>query len=137
GKRTAILLGASLTQGPALMMAGRIAAATGASLLAPFGLTRIERGGGMPIVERIAYVVDHALAQLKVFEQFILIGSAAPVAFFAWQGKPSELIPDGADVHTLAKLDEDSARALAMLEDALQAKRPKPVLQQAIQTASP
>jgi acetolactate synthase-1/2/3 large subunit len=137
GKRTAILLGYPLTQGDALMTAGRVAAATGASLLAPFGFTRIERGAGVPAVERVAYVVDQALAQLKAFEQFILIGADIPVAFFAWQGKPSVLLPEGADVHTLAKLDEDGAGALAMLEDALQAKVTRAVLQQATQTSSP
>lgn len=137
GKRTAILLGYPLTHGDALMTAGRISAATGATLLAPFGFTRIERGAGLPPVERVAYVVDQALAQLKVFEQFVLIGASVPVAFFAWQGKPSVLVPEGADVHTLAKPDDDCAGALAMLEDAVQAKSVKPVLQQATLQSSP
>jgi acetolactate synthase-1/2/3 large subunit len=137
GKRTAILLGSPLTQGDALMTAGRIAAATGATLLAPFGFTRIERGAGMPVVERVAYVVDQALAQLKAFEQFILIGAGAPVAFFAWQGKPSVLIPEGADVHALAKPEDDCAGALAALEDAVNANSTKLVLQQAVPASSP
>jgi acetolactate synthase-1/2/3 large subunit len=137
GKRTAILLASPLTQGEALMRAGRIAAATGATPLAPFGFTRIERGAGMPPIDRVAYVVDQALAQLKVFEQFILIGAAAAVAFFAWQGKPSVLLPEGADVHTLAKPDDDIAAALAMLEDALGAKSAKAILQRATPTSSP
>lgn len=137
GKRTAILLGSPLTQGAALMQAGRIAAATGATLLAPFGFTRIERGAGMPVVERVAYVVDQALAQLKAFEQFILIGAAVPVAFFAWQGKPSVLVPEDAEVHTLAKPDDDIAGALAMLEDGMKAKNRAPVLQQPTPVSSP
>ncbi len=137
GKRTAILLGSPLTQGDALLMAGRIANAADATLLAPFGFTRIERGAGMPPVERVAYVVDQALAQLKVFEQFILIGTAAPVAFFAWQGKPSVLVPEGAEVHTLAKPDEDCARALAALEDLVNARSTKPILQQTVPMSSP
>ena len=41
GKRSAILLGAHLTGGAPLLVAARIAAATGAKLLAPFAFTRI------------------------------------------------------------------------------------------------
>ena len=137
GTRTAILLGTPLTQGDALIMAGRIAAATGARLMAPFGFTRITRGAGLPPVERVAYVVDQALAQLRAFDQFILVGAPVPVAFFGYPGKPSVLVPESATVHTLAELREDGTRALAMLADAIGAQDTRPFLQRAERPTRP
>jgi acetolactate synthase-1/2/3 large subunit len=115
GKRTAILIGETLTTGEALMTAGRVAAGSGAKLFAAFNIARVERGAGLPAVERVAYVVDQALAQLKDFEQFVLIGASVPVAFFAWQGKPSVLVPESAEVHILARPDQDCIAALEAL----------------------
>lgn len=132
GRRTAILIGETLTHGEALMRAGRLAASTGAKLLAPFNIARLERGAGLPSVERVAYVVDQALAQLKDFEQFVLVGASVPVAFFAWQGKPSVLVPGGAEIHTLATPSEDCLGAL----EALDAPRPA-ILQPASRVEPP
>ena len=138
GARTAIILGPPLTQDEgALLAAGRIAAATGAKLFAPFNVARVLRGAGLPPVERVAYVVDQALAQLREFSQFILVGAAVPVAFFAWQGKPSVLIPDGAQVHTLATPVQDGAGALADLVEALGAASAVPHLQDATRPSLP
>jgi acetolactate synthase-1/2/3 large subunit len=138
GMRTAIVLGPPLTQDEdTLLVAGRIAAATGARLFAPFNVTRVLRGAGLPPVERVAYVVDQALVQLREFQQFILVGAAVPVSFFAWQGKPSVLVPDGAQIHTLAKPEQDCAGALVALEDALKAKGASPYLQEAARSMLP
>jgi len=132
GAPTAIILGPPLTQSEtALMAAGRIAAATGAKLLAPFGVTRSRRGAGLPAVERVPYIVDQALPMLGRFSQFILLGAAAPVAFFAWQGKPSVLAPKDATIHLLATSEQDMEGALADLEGALGAGKAEPVLQPA------
>jgi acetolactate synthase-1/2/3 large subunit len=137
GKPTAILLGHPLTQGNSLDVAARIAAATGARLLAPFGFTRIARGAGRPAVERIAYVVDQALEQLRPFGQLILVGAPAPVAFFAYPGKPSVLTPEHCTIHTLAGPEEDGTGALAALAEALGAARTAPTLVAAEQPALP
>jgi len=132
GRRTAILIGETLTHGEALLRAGGLAASTGARLLAPFNIARLERGAGLPSVERVAYVVDQALAQLKDFEQFVLVGASVPVAFFAWQGKPSVLVPEGAEIHTLAEPHEDCLGAL----EALDAAKPA-ILQPASRVEAP
>ena len=137
GTRTAILLGTPLTQGDALKTAGRIAAATGTTLMAPFNFSRITRGAGLPPVERVAYVVDQALAQLRAFDQFILVGAPIPVAFFGYPGKPSVLVPESATVHTLTDLHEDGAGALSMLAEALGAAGTAPTLQSAGRPAMP
>jgi len=109
GQRTAILLGDRAAQGPALIAAGRIAAATGAKLLAPFSFSRIERGAGRPLVERIGYVVQQAVEQLFEFSQLILVGAPAPVAFFAHPARPSIVTPEGCTIHTLSRSGEDDS----------------------------
>lgn len=137
GKKTAILLGPGLPQDDTLIVAGRIATATGATLMAPFGFPRMQRGAGRPPVERIFYVVDQALAQLRGYAQFILAGAPQPVAFFAYPGKPSLLTPEGAVIHTLSTPHQDGKAALAMVADAVSATKTSPALQAAHRPPTP
>ena len=126
GARTAILLAGSALYGRGLAEAGKIASATGAALLTPYPFTRMQRGAGVPRVDRVAYVLEQAKEQLKEFRQFILVGTSAPVAYFAYPGKDSVLTPDDADVHTLARPEEDLVGALSALSDAISiADKPK------------
>jgi acetolactate synthase-1/2/3 large subunit len=129
GRRTAILLGAHTTQGAALVSAARIAAKTGAKLLAPFTFARMERGLGRPVVERVAYVTDQALAQLGEFRQMILVGAPAPVAFFGSPVRPSRLTPEDCMIVSLARADEDCVGALDQLAAAVGAQNAEPALQ--------
>ena len=119
GLGTAILLAGSALYGRGLAAAGRIAGATNAKLLAPYPFTRLERGAGAPPVERIPYVPEQAVGELKEFHQFILVGAPAPVAYFASPGKNSVLTPSGCDIHTLAIPGEDYVGALEALTAAL------------------
>jgi acetolactate synthase-1/2/3 large subunit len=91
--RSGILLGNGLAQGDVLEKAALVAAATGASLYTPFSFSRVERGAGRPIVQRLPYVLEQALAALADVQQMLLIGAPAPVAFFAYPGMPSKLLP--------------------------------------------
>src|SRR5580704_17748044 len=119
GSRTAILLGGNASYGGGLETAGRIAAATGAKLLAPYPITRLERGIGIAPVERVQYVLEQAVEQLKEFRQLILVGAAAPVAYFASPGKNAVLASAGCEIHTLASPGEDYAGALGALATTL------------------
>ena len=98
-----------------LALAGRIATATGARILAQGSNARIARGAGRVPIERLPYPVDQALAVLKDVRHLILVGSKAPVAFFAYPDKPSVLTPDGCEIHRLSTLAEDSISALEWL----------------------
>ena len=119
GLRTAILLSGNALYGDGLAAAGRIANATGAKLLCPYPLTRQQRGVGTPAVDRVAYVLEQAVEQLKEFRQLILVGARAPVAYFAYPGKSSEFTSPECHTHTLAKAGEDYVGALEELEAAL------------------
>ena len=122
GMPTAIILGQGLTVGHALVNAGKIAAKSGARLLAQFAFARMERGSGRPIVERIAYVTEQAINQLSQFQQFILIGAPPPISFFAHPQKPSVLTPPEAKIFTLSQKHEDGVGTLATLLDLLGAQ---------------
>lgn len=129
GARTALVLGAHTTEGAGLYAAARIAARTGAKLLAPFTFARMERGHGRPVVERIAYVTEMAVAQLAEFRQMILVGAPAPVSFFGSPTRPSHVTPDDCRIVTVANADTDCVSALDQLVAALGAGNAEPLLQ--------
>lgn len=116
GARTALLLSGKALYGEGLRQAGRIAA-TGAKLLSPYPFTRMERGAGVPPVERVAYILEQAKEQLNEFRQFILVGAKPQVAYFAYPGKNSELMPADCEIQTLARPEEDLVGALTALAD--------------------
>lgn len=119
GLRTAILIAGNALYGSGLAAAGRIAEATGAELFAPYPFTRLERGAGIAAVERIAYVLEQAVEQLKEFRQLILVGTAAPVAYFAYPGKSGLIASTECNIQTLASPGDDYVGALVALEVAL------------------
>jgi acetolactate synthase I/II/III large subunit len=121
GVRTAILMAGNALYGKGLVAAGRIAAATGAKLLGPYPLTRLQRGAGIPRVERVQYVLEQGIEQFKEFRQLILVGAQPPVAYFAYPGKSSEFTSPQCEIHALAKPGEDYVGALEALVEALSA----------------
>jgi acetolactate synthase-1/2/3 large subunit len=129
GGRTALLLGGRALREPALLAAARIAATTGAKLFAEVFPTRLERGAGLPPVERIAYLAEMASVQLAGFEQLVLVDAKAPVSFFAYPGKKSWLVPEGCTLHELAAPHEDVLASLETLCLRLGADRATPALQ--------
>lgn len=127
GEPVAIILGGPALGSAAVDQAGRIAAATGASLLVPLSLSRIGRGRNRPAVQRIPYPVPQAVAFLAGFKHFILVCERRPVCFFAYPGRPCRPEPPGIQTHVLAGPDEDGGEALARLAEALGAG-PEPPL---------
>jgi acetolactate synthase I/II/III large subunit len=99
---SALLLGGHAVRAAALHKAGRIAAATGAKLLCETFPARLERGAGLPAVDRLGYLAEFAVAQMQGLRHLVCVDSRAPVSFFAYPGKPSELVPDGCEVHHLS-----------------------------------
>lgn len=128
GEPVLLLLGGRALRSSPLDAAGRIARAfPNVDVMAQTSNGRIERGQGRFPVQRIPYPVAQATERLKHVRRAILVGAKDPVAFFAYPGKPSRLLPADAPVHRLAASDEDLPEALAALADALDAKQPAPV----------
>ncbi|MFP3978560.1 acetolactate synthase large subunit [Marinobacter sp. KMM 10035] len=137
GKKTALLLGGRALREPALMAAAKIAAANGVKLLAETFPTRIERGEGLPPVERVAYLAELAGVQLVDIEHLILVDSKAPVSFFGYPGKKSYLVPDSCAVHTLSSPEQDARASLEKLAEALGANNAQPEIQQLQRPSAP
>jgi len=131
GQRTGILLSGVGLYGKGLATAGLIAAATGAKLFAPYPVTRLERGAGLPPVERVAYVLEQGVEQFKEFGQLILVGAAAPMAYFAYPGKDPAFTSTECEIHALAASSNDIAGTLAALADALSIQDKQPSAQRA------
>jgi acetolactate synthase I/II/III large subunit len=129
GGRNAFLLGGRALREPALMAAARIAAATGAKLFAEVFPTRLERGAGLPYVERIAYFAELASVQLAGLDNLILVDAKSPVSFFAYPGKKSDLVPDNCAVHVLASGTQEVLGSLERLSAGVGANGTAPVLQ--------
>ena len=129
GQKTALLLGGRALRKPALMAAARIAAHSGVTLFAETFPTRIERGAGLPPVERIAYLAELATLQLSEFDHLVLVDAKAPVSFFGYPGKQSYLVPDNCTALTLSTPEQDAAASLNKLAEALGAAGAEPKLQ--------
>jgi acetolactate synthase-1/2/3 large subunit len=123
GEPTLLLLAGPALGERGLDLAGRIAAATGARIMAQTFNARTERGAGRVPIERVPYPVDLAVKALAEFRQVILVGSKEPVAFFAYPDKPSVLTAPGCQCHVLARPEEDLIGALEALADTLGARR--------------
>ena len=121
GEPTLLLLAYSALRELPLADAHRVAAATGARVLARMSNGRVARGRGRHPIDRVPYPVDAALGKLADLQHVILIGAPEPVAFFAYPDKPGRMLPDGCVRHVLARPEQDIAAALADLAAALDA----------------
>jgi acetolactate synthase I/II/III large subunit len=119
GEPALLLLAGPALHERGLELAGRIAAKTGAKILAQTFNRRIERGAGRVPIERIPYPVEQAVNTLAGLKHIVLAGSRVPVAFFAYPDKPSLLAPGDTQFVTLAKAEEDIVHALEWLADEL------------------
>ena len=99
GEPAMLFLGGAALRGKALEYAGRIAAKTGCRLMSEYNNARMQGGAGRVHVSRLPYPVDQALDTLKGTRQMVLAGARAPVAFFAYPGKPSVLTPERVQRH--------------------------------------
>jgi len=119
GKKTAILMGGRALRETSLATAGRISRATGARVLCETFTARLQRGVGRYGVERLQYFSEHVLAQLAGLEQIILVGTTAPVSFFAYPDKESWLAPEGCEVIKLAAEGQDYVGGLETVAELL------------------
>ncbi len=115
GESTVLLIGGPATGVRGIEAADRIATATGARVLVETFPARLTRGAGVPALDRLGYLAEQAAYQLDGIKHLVVAGTRAPVSFFAYPGKPSDLVPEGAKVHNLAGLETDVVGALEQL----------------------
>jgi len=132
-----LFLGGQALSEPGLRAASRISAATGTRLLAETFPARMERGAGLPAVNRLAYLAEQAEDQLAGVGHLILAGARSPVSFFAYPGLASDLVPAGCSVTVLAERDQDAVAALEQLADLVAAGTPPVLAASAVRPAEP
>jgi acetolactate synthase-1/2/3 large subunit len=126
GSASALLLGGAALSEAGLRLAGRIAAATGCRLLHETFSARIERGRGLPAIERLPYFPEQARETLSGVERLVLAGARDPVAFFGYPDQPSRIASEETHVLCLASAESDVKGALEALADALRAPAEAP-----------
>ena len=123
GTGVVLLLGGEGLSETGLALAHRIAAATGCRLMAQGSNAKMARGQGRASLDRVPYVVDQAIQTMKGTKHLILCGARKPVTFFAYPNKPQTSIPQDAEIHILARAEQDLIEALTRLADTLHAPK--------------
>ena len=124
--RVVLLLGSTAVMERPAWIAGQIAAKTGCRVMSEQRSPRLQRGRGRVNLRPIPFAVDAAVNTLKDTDHLVLIGSTAPVAFFAYPGKPRLIAPPDCQIHTLATPGHDLLGTLEALCEAVGAKGQTP-----------
>jgi acetolactate synthase-1/2/3 large subunit len=124
--QTTLLLGGRALRAKSTLLAGKIAAHTGCKLASEPRNPRSERGRGRVNIDALPFPVAGAVEMLKDTKHLILIGSANPVAFFAYPDKPRMIKQPDCEVHQLATVTHDIEATLQALVDALGAQNTAP-----------
>ncbi|MDP2286581.1 MAG: acetolactate synthase large subunit, partial [Pseudohongiella sp.] len=122
GEKCVMILEHDGVRTESLEQAGKIAAKTGCRIMSGTFPGRVDGGAGMIDVERMPYFPEHILASLAGVQHLILVGAQIPASFFAYRTTPSRLVPEGCQVHTLARIEENALDALQQLADRVGAK---------------
>ena len=89
GNKVALFLGGTGIRGRGLKAAARIAAKSGCHLMCETFPARLERGAGLPELDRLPYFPEQAIEALKPFDTIVIAGAKKPVAFFGYPNLPS------------------------------------------------
>lgn len=114
GRSSLLLLGGTFITRKAAELAHSIRRKTGCRVMAEAAVARMQRGGGTPMIELLPFHVDAATKSLSDVETAVLAGARDPIAFFAYPGRDSRLLPDGTNVLAAGTAEHDLE---AVLED--------------------
>ncbi|MDH7942393.1 acetolactate synthase large subunit [Pseudohongiella sp. SYSU M77423] len=117
GESCVMILEHDAARPESLEQAGKIAAKTGCRIMTGTFPARVDGGAGRIDVERMPYFPEHILASFAEVKHLILVGGQTPASFFAYRTTPSRLVPEGCQVHTLARIEEDALDALNQLAE--------------------
>ncbi len=110
-----------------LQLISRIAQKTGARVMGDTFIARVPRGAGRFNIGRLPYFAEQAEEALAGTEHLILVDTKAPVSFFAYPGRSSELTPEGAQLHQLSLPGTDTLSALEAVVEGVGATTIAPV----------
>jgi acetolactate synthase-1/2/3 large subunit len=121
GKNCMIMIGGRNISAEQGFMLGQISKATGARICTDVFPTRLARGAGRAVIERLPYLAELAIDHIKDLDQLILIGAAAPVSFFAYPNVSSVISGDSCEETVLAGPNDDIEQLLKDLVDRFEA----------------
>jgi len=107
-----------------LAAANRIVAKTGCRLMVEVFAARIARGAGRGVFGPLPGDQQRGIETLSTAKNVVLAGCRPPVAYLAYEGLPSLLIPENVVTHHLAGPAGDAEGALEALAQALDATIP-------------
>ncbi len=117
GANCMIMIGGREVDAQRGLMLSRIGKATGARITTDTFPTRVARGAGTAVIDRLPYLAEMAIETLKDVQHLVLIGAKAPVSFFAYPNVPSVIAPEGCEQFVVASPEEDIDQVLeALLE---------------------
>jgi acetolactate synthase-1/2/3 large subunit len=120
-KNAALFLGGDAVRAENLALAMRIGAATGARVITETFPANQDHGAGIAQPERLIYLSEFAISQLKDVAALVLVGANEPVGFFGYPDIPSRVVDPQCDVVSLAAPGSDVHGALSELASALHA----------------
>ncbi len=126
GERCVFLCNGLGTTAEGLDLLGKIATHCNADLLGDTFIGRVERGAGRVDLPRLPYFAEQAEEALQPYQHIILVDTKAPVSFFAYPGKASELTPAHASAHQLTAAGDATLTALEQLAEAVGAASAAP-----------
>lgn len=101
--------------GPRGLQSAACLKAAGVRILTDTFFARMARGAGHFTPDRMQYFAEGAMADLEAVDLILIAGTQVPVAFFAYPGKPSVLVPEGCQTLVLGGPDSDSAALIEAL----------------------
>ena len=117
--KVALMLGGGGLREPGLKAAARIQKRIGCDLIAPTLPGYMERGPGLPIVERLPYFPAQAVDMISHYEAVLFAGTPEPVTFFGYPGVRSRILADEQERIILCTDRQNVVEALECLADVL------------------
>ena len=122
GEPKLLLIGGHAGLEKPLALAAAIAEKTGARLFCDTFVPRLARGRGRARPERVPYLGEMAVMMMKDFRHAVMVGTKAPVAFFAYPNKPSTFLSPECKVYEPWSGANDVADVLMALAEEVGAK---------------
>lgn len=122
GEPKLLLIGGHAGLERPLKLAAAIAEKTGARLFCDTFVPRLARGRGRPRPERVPYLGEMAVMMMKDFRHAVVVGTKAPVAFFAYPNKPSTFLAAECQVHSPWQIENDVVDVLSAIAEEVGAK---------------
>ncbi|MCL4147530.1 UNVERIFIED_CONTAM: hypothetical protein GTU68_031352 [Idotea baltica] len=135
-KKPLILIGGNALTEVGLVEAGKVSGA-GVRFMTDTFYSKMARGAGRFVPDRMQYFAEGAMKDLEGHDLMVVVGTQVPIAFFAYPGKPSVLVPEGCETLVLGGADVDAKHVLEGLAGRLGVAGKAPIVAKREMAAAP